>query len=86
MMISGSKSQIKEKQLKDAVIYVILLIGLDGRKEIGGWYIEFGKENRTDWLKSAMSAKQCIGFAMSYGEQFGGNDTISDRFIMSQFE
>jgi len=51
MMISGSKSQIKEKQLKDAVIYVILLIGLDGRKEIGGWYIEFGKENRTDWLK-----------------------------------
>jgi len=72
MMISGSKSQIKEKQLKE--------------KEIGGWYIEFGKENRTDWLKSAMSAKQCIGFAMSYGEQFGGNDTISDRFIMSQFE
>jgi len=24
---------------------------LEGKKEIGGWYIEFGKENRTDWMK-----------------------------------
>ena len=51
MMIDGSRSQIKDKQVKDAVIYVILLIGLDGKKEIGTWYIEFGKENRTDWIK-----------------------------------
>jgi putative transposase len=27
------------------------LITLEGKKEIGGWYIEFGKENRTDWMK-----------------------------------
>ncbi|MCD6221628.1 transposase, partial [bacterium] len=40
MMIDGSRSQIKDKQLKEAVIYVILLIGLDGKKEIGGWYKE----------------------------------------------
>jgi len=24
---------------------------LEGKKEIGTWYIEFGKENRTDWMK-----------------------------------
>ena len=51
MMIDGYHCQIKDKQLKEAVIYVILLIGLDGKKEIGTWYIEFGKENRTDWIK-----------------------------------
>ena len=51
MMIDGYHCQIKNKQVKDAVIYVILLIGLDGKKEIGGWYIEFGKENRTDWIR-----------------------------------
>jgi len=51
MMIDGYHCQIKEKQVKDAVIYIILLIGLDGKKEIGGWYIEFGKENKTDWIK-----------------------------------
>jgi len=34
MVIDGSRSQIKNKQVKDAVIYVILLIGLDGKRLI----------------------------------------------------
>ena len=72
MMIDGYHCQIKDKQLKDAVIYVILLIGLDGKKEIGGWYIEFGKENRTDWIKIFL-AKKSVGSAM----YCGGNDLIS---------
>jgi len=51
MIIDGYHCQIKDKQVKDAVIYIVLLISLEGKKEIGGWYIEFGKENRTDWMK-----------------------------------
>jgi hypothetical protein len=51
MIIDGYHCQIKDKQVKDGVIYIVLLISLEGKKEIGGWYIEFGKENRTDWMK-----------------------------------
>ena len=51
MIIDGYHCQIKDKQVKDAVIYIVLLISLEGKKEIGTWYIEFGKENRTDWMK-----------------------------------
>jgi putative transposase len=51
MIIDGYHCQIKDKQVKDAVIYIVLLITLEGKKEVGTWYIEFGKENRTDWMK-----------------------------------
>jgi len=51
MIIDGYHCQIKDKQVKDAVIYIVLLITLEGKKEIGTWYIEFGKKNRTDWMK-----------------------------------
>ena len=52
MIIDGYHCQIKDKsKVKEAVIYVILLISLEGKKEIGGWYIEFGRENKTDWIK-----------------------------------
>ncbi|MCD6408565.1 hypothetical protein J7L87_05910 [bacterium] len=73
--VKDKVDDFKTRDLEDAVIYVILLIGLDGRKEIGGWYIEFGKENRTDWIK-IFPAKKSVGSAM----YCGGNDLISFWF------
>jgi len=51
MIINGYHCQIKDKQVRNAVIYIILLISLDGRKKIGSWHIEFGRENRIDWIR-----------------------------------
>ena len=68
MIIDGYHCQIKDKnRVKEAVIYVILLISLEGKKEIGGWYIEFGRENKTDWIK-IIPAKKSVGSACIVAE------------------
>jgi len=38
------------KQIKNSVIYTAIGIDMTGKKDIFGFYIEEGKENREDWL------------------------------------
>ena len=38
------------KQIRDSVIYTVIGIDMSGKKDIYGFYVEEGKENREDWL------------------------------------
>lgn len=52
MIIDVYYFEIKDGlKVKKAVCYIIFGIDMDGKKDIFGIYIFFGKENRVDWNK-----------------------------------
>lgn len=52
LVIDGYHTQMKDAgRVKNVVVYLALIITLEGRKEIAGFYPVLGNETKTEWLK-----------------------------------
>lgn len=50
--IDGYHTKVKSGgKVKNAIVYVIIGIDMEGRKELLGYYVIFGNETKGDWLK-----------------------------------
>ena len=51
LIIDAYHTQIRHNsRVKDACVYSIIMLNMEGKKELAGFYIFFGKENTTDWV------------------------------------
>ncbi|QTA38891.1 IS256 family transposase [Thermosipho ferrireducens] len=52
LVVDAYRCQVKKDgRVRDASVYIVLGIDMEGKKDIYGFYVHFGPENKFDWMR-----------------------------------